>query len=171
MKTLAKSLIATALMGSALMSSAAMAEQKIGVVDIQSVFRALPQAAVISENINTEFKDRIEEVNRLQKDGEYYVEKLQRDAATMSDQEKQELQQQIVDTRRALQEKAQPLQAEIQRRTTEEQNKLLALIKQAIDGVAATEGYDMILNANAVTFAKEDLDLSDKVLNQVSKIN
>ncbi len=171
MKQLAKHIVATAMLGSALVSTSVMAEQKIGVVDVQGVFQAMPQAAEISNNIQMEFKDQIEEVNQLQRDGQFFAERLQRDAATMSEQEKKELQQKILDVREQLAEKGQPLQQNIQRRSNEERNKLLGLIKQAIDAVAAKEGYDLVLNAGAVSFAKEDHDLSEKVLQQVDKTN
>lgn len=171
MKQLAKHIVATAMLGSALVSTSVMAEQKIGVVDVQGVFQAMPQAAEISNNIQMEFKDQIEEVNQLQRDGQFFAERLQRDAATMSEQEKKELQQKILDVREQLAEKGQPLQQNIQRRSNEERNKLLGLIKQAIDAVAAKEGYDLVLNAGAVSFAKEEHDLSEKVLQQVDKTN
>ncbi len=171
MKQFAKHIVATAMLGSALVSTSVMAEQKIGVVDVQGVFQAMPQAAEIQNSIQMEFKDQIEEVNQLQRDGQFFAERLQRDAATMSEQEKKELQQKILDVRDQLAEKGQPLQQNIQRPSNEERNKLLGLIKQAIDAVAAKEGYDLVLNAGAVSFAKEEHDLSEKVLQQVDKTN
>jgi outer membrane protein len=110
-------------------------------------------------------------VNQLQRDGQFYAERLQRDAATMSDAEKKELEQKILSVREELAKKGQPLQQNIQRRSNEERNKLLGLIKQAIDSVAAKQGYDLVLNAGAVAFAKEEHDLSEQVLQQVSKTN
>lgn len=165
-----KSLIAGALIGTAMMSSAVQAEQKIGVVNVQGIFQAMPQAASIQEAIASEFKDKTEEVSRLEKDIKYYLEKNQRDAATMSATEKEELQKKIIALREDYAKKAQPLQQEIQQRLQEEQNRLLGLIKQGVDGVAAEQKYDMILNANAVTFANPDYDISKLVLEKVSKI-
>ena len=171
MKQLARQFAATLMLGSALVSASAMAEQKIGVVDVQSVFQAMPQAAEITNSIQMEFKDQIEEVNQLQKDGQFFTERLQRDAATMSEDEKKDLQQKIMKVREQLAEKAQPLQQNIQRRSNEERNKLLGLIKQAIESVAAKQKYDLVLNAGAVAFAKDEHDLSEEVLSQVKKIN
>lgn len=171
MKQFAKHIAATAMLGSALVSTSVMAEQKIGVVDVQGVFQSMPQAAEIENSIKAEFKEQIEEVQQLQRDGQFFAERLQRDAATMSEQEKQELQQKILDVRDQLSQKGQPLQQKIQRRTNEERNKLLGLIKQAIDSVAAKEGYDLVLNANSVAFAKEEHDVSEQVLQQVEKTN
>ena len=171
MKQFAKHIVATAMLGSALVSSNVMAEQKIGVVDVQGVFQAMPQAAEIQNTIQMEFKSQIEEVEQLQKDGQFFAERLQRDAATMSEQEKKDLQDKIMGVREKLAEKGQPLQQNIQRRQNEERNKLFGQIKAAIESVAASGGYDMVLNAGMVTFAKDEHDLSDQVLQQVSKGN
>lgn len=171
MKNLAKSMAAAALLGSALISTPALAEQKIGVVDVQGIFQSMPQAAEIQAVIEAEFKDQIQEINKLQEDGRFYAERLQRDAATMSESEKEDIQKKIIDVRDQLAQKGQPLQQNIQRRTNEERNKLLGLIKQAIDAVAEKEGYDMVLSAGSVSFAKADHDLSQQVLETVSKIN
>ena len=171
MKQLAKYAIASAMLGSAMFSSAAMAEQKIGVVNVQGIFQALPQAAEIQNAISMEFKEQVDEVNMLQRDGQLYAEKLQRDAATMSATEKKELEEKILTGREQLSQKVQPLQQNIQRRQNEERNKILALIKQAIDSVAADNDYDLVLDAPAVVYADESNDLSQKVLDQLSKLN
>jgi outer membrane protein len=171
LKKFTKSLIAGALLTSAMASSAVFAEQKIGAVNVQGIFQAMPQAASIQEAIAAEFKDKTEEVSRLEKDIKYYLEKNQRDAATMSAKEKTELEDKIIALREEYTGKAQPLQQEIQKRLQEEQNKLLGLIKQGIDAVVAKEKYDVILNANAVAFINEENDISKMVLDQVSKIN
>jgi len=171
LKQLVKHIVAGAMLGSALVSTSVMAEQKLAVVDVQGVFQAMPQAAEIQNAIQMEFKDQLEEVNQLQRDGQFFAERLQRDAATMSEAEKKDLEQKILNVREQLTTKGQPLQQNIQRRSNEERNKLLGLIKQAIDSVAAKEGYDVVLNAGAVAFAKEEHDLSEQVLQQVSKAN
>ncbi|OFI34293.1 hypothetical protein BFC17_22135 [Alteromonas lipolytica] len=159
------------MLGSAMFSSAAMAEQKIGVVNVQQIFQALPQAAEIQNAISMEFKDQVDEVNLLQRDGQLYAEKLQRDAATMSAAEKKELEDKILAVREQLSQKVQPLQQNIQRRTNEERNKILGLIKQAIDTVAAANKYDLVLDAPAVVYADTKDDLSQKVVDQLSKLN
>jgi len=171
LKKFTKSLIAGALITTAMASSAVFAEQKIGAVNVQGIFQAMPQAASIQESIATEFKDKTEEVSRLEKDIKYYLEKNQRDAATMSAKEKTELEGKIIALREEYTAKAQPLQKEIQARLQEEQNKLLGLIKQGIDAVAAKEKYDVILNANSVAYIKPENDISKLVLDQVGKIN
>ena len=171
MKDFTKNLIAGALLTTAMASTSVFAEQKIGAVNVQGVFQAMPQAADIQETIAAQFKDKTEEVSRLEKDIKYYLEKNQRDAATMSEKEKAELEGKIIALREEDTAKAQPLQKVIQARLQEEQNKLLGLIKQGIDAVASKGKYDVILNSNSVAFINPDNDISQLVLEQVGKIN
>ncbi|MFC3121900.1 OmpH family outer membrane protein [Agaribacter flavus] len=171
MKTLNKGLAFFALVGLSVMSVVANAADKVGIVDVQRIIQSLPQIAAIEQSINEEFKDQRQEIQKLQSDGNFMVEKLQRESATMSEEEKTKLQQQIQELGQQLQQKAQPLQQNIQARTNEERQKLFGLIQQAINGIATEEGYDIILNAGSVPFAKPEFDISSKVLDKVSQAN
>ncbi|WP_416305665.1 OmpH family outer membrane protein [Neptunicella sp. SCSIO 80796] len=171
MKSLTKSLAVAAIMGTSMLSSAAYAAEKIGLVNVQAVFQSLPQTQAVEGTIREEFKDALQDVARMEKDIKYYLEKQQRDEATMSDAEKKELQTKLVALRDEYTSKAKPLQEDIQRRQGEERNKILGLIKQAIDSYAAKENFDLILNANAVAYVKnQSVDISGQITDQVSKI-
>ncbi|WP_438864182.1 OmpH family outer membrane protein [Neptunicella sp.] len=171
MKSLTKSLAVAAVLGTSMLSSAAYAADKIGLVNVQAVFQSLPQTQAVEGTIREEFKDALQDVARMEKDIKYYLEKQQRDEATMSDAEKKELQTKLVSLRDEYTAKAKPLQEDIQRRQGEERNKILGLIKQAIDSYAAKEKFDLILNANAVAYVKnESIDISGQITDQVSKI-
>lgn len=171
MKQLAKSLLSTAILSGALLSSAAMADQKIGVVNVEGIFQNMPQAVTVQQTIAAEFKDRQEEVKRLEEDIKYQLNKRQREAATMSEDQIKELESNILKMREDYQAKAQPLQQAIQTRLAEERNKLLGLIQQSIQVVAAEGDFDMVLQGTAAAYTKPEFDLSEKVLEQVSKVN
>jgi outer membrane protein len=160
--------LVAAFFGSSLVASAA---QKIGVVDIQTVFQGMPQAATIQQTIAAEFRDQKAKVDKLQADLEYELQKLQRESATMSAAEKTALEDKIIKMREEYTSLAQPLQQAFQRRAAEERNKLLDLIKVALDEEAEKGQFDLVLNAQAVTFAKPEFDLSKKVLERVTKGN
>ena len=170
MKSIVKRMVtAVALLGAA-MSTSVLAEQRIAVVDVQAVFSQLPQSAMIEQTLKTEFKDQIDEVQRLAKDLEYNIEKAQRENATLSDQEKQTLQQQIIALQQNYEAKAKPLDMNTRRRQAEERNKILALIRTAINNIAAEDKYDLVLQSSAVAFIDPADDISGKVIEQVSKI-
>lgn len=168
MKTITKTLATGALIATTLFSTAALAAQKVAIVDVQGILQASPQMVELQSTFNEEFKDEIGLIQKLRKDIEFEVEKLQRDGATMSEAQKQASEEKIKAIGAEFQEKSQPLQQVLQRRQNEEQTKLLGLIKQAIDTVALAENFDMVLNANAATFVKPEFDISQKVLQQVN---
>ena len=52
----------------------------------------------------------------------------------------------------------------------EEQNKIIALVRQAIDKIAAKEDYDFVLEKGSVLYAKPDSTITSEVVKQVSKL-
>ena len=89
----------------------------------------------------------------------------------MSEIQIKDLKQQFNDVGVQLQQKGQPLQQNMQRRSNEEREKLVAMILQAVGTIAEKEGYDMVLNRSSVPYAVDGLDISQQVLDEVSKVN
>ncbi|WP_169902792.1 OmpH family outer membrane protein [Paraferrimonas sedimenticola] len=148
---------------------AANAADKIVVVDMQKVFEQLPQRETVAQAINAEFGDRIAEVQKMQDDLRADMEKQQRDAALMNDKQKTDLARQIEGAQADLQLKGKALDEDLRRRQGEEQNKLLMQVQQAINALAEKEQYDLIIQRGAVVFASEKTDISDKVVEALSK--
>ncbi|MBL4742265.1 MAG: OmpH family outer membrane protein [Idiomarina sp.] len=167
MKTTA---VAVAL-STALFAGAAEAQQKIGVVDMMSIFQQLPQREQISQDLQAEFEDRFEEMRQLEQKVQELRQKQERDAAIMSNQEKTQLNRELEQLISEAQLKQKALQEDTRRRQQEERNELLGQVQQAINAVAQDEGYDLVLESNAVAFMKADNDLSDEVVTQMSSGN
>ncbi len=144
-------------------------EMKIAYVDVQAVAAQIPQSAALQETIRKEFSGRIEAVNKLEKDISFNIEKLRRDGPTMSEKQQEELKTTVNDQRQQYEQLARPLDEEIRNRQAEERNKILALIKTAIDVVAEREKFDLVLNSGAAVYAKPEYDISEAVVAQVSK--
>ena len=94
-----------------------------------------------------------------------------KDAAIMSNQEKTQLNRELEQLNSEAQLKQKALQEDTRRRQQEERNELLGQVQQAINAVAQDEGYDLVLESNAVAFMKADNDLSDEVVTQMSSGN
>lgn len=157
------------LAGVLLAGTAAAKEMKIGYVDIQAVASQIPQANAMQEAIKKEFSGRIEDVSKLEKDIAFNIEKIRRDGPTMSEKQQDELKEKVNQQRQQYENLARPLDEEIRNRQAEERNKVLGLIKTAIDVVAEREKYDLILNASSAVYAKPEYDISEAVITQVSK--
>ncbi|MFT5295517.1 MAG: outer membrane protein [Colwellia sp.] len=167
-KTVACSAVASSLL---LASSVMAADQKIAVVNFQEIMGKIPQTATVMQNLETEFKDDKAVLAQLEKDIKYYQEKKQRDGSLMSAKEKTDLEAQIAALYQDYQVKGKAFQQATGLRKNEETNKIVALVRQAIDTIAAKDKYDLVLEQQAVVFAKPDAIITDKVVEQVSKLN
>ncbi|MBA6265376.1 OmpH family outer membrane protein [Colwellia sp. Bg11-12] len=147
------------------------ADQKIAVVNFQEVMSKIPQTATVMQSLEVEFKDDKAVLAQLEKDIKYYQEKKQRDASLMSAKDIEELDAQIGTLYQDYQAKGKAFQQATGLRKNEETNKIVALVRQAIDNIAAKEKYDLVLEQQAVVFSKPDATITNKVVEQVSKLN
>ncbi|OHT24405.1 molecular chaperone [Providencia stuartii] len=140
---------------------------KIAVVNVGEIFQNMPAREAVAKQLENEFKSRATELQNLEKDLQSRVEKLRRDGATMkqSDREKQE--KELMTKRDQFAEKAQKFEEDNRRRQMEERNKILSRIQDSIKSVAAKEGYDVVIDANAVAYAKDSIDITSQVQKQV----
>lgn len=171
MKKLFKSIALATVASGALLSSAAMAaDQKIAVVNFQEVMGKIPQTAAVMQSLEAEFKDAKAELAQLEKDIKYYQEKKQRDSSLMSKKEIEDLDKKIATYFQDYQTKGKELQQKAGARQNEETNKIVALVRQAIDGIAAKEKYDLVIEQKAVVFSKPETSITEQVVEQVSKL-
>jgi len=171
LKKLMKSTAAAVAISTSLFAGAAQAQQKIGVVDMMNVFQQLPQREQISEKLQNEFQDRFEEMRQLEQKVQELRQKQERDASIMSEAEKTQLARELEQTISQAQLKSKALQEDTRARQNEERNKLLAKVQGVITDVAEEEGYDIVLESNAVAYMKADNDLSDEVVEKMSSGN
>lgn len=152
-----------------LLGNASAKDQKIGIVDVQAVAKQLPQMAAIQQTVEAEFKNQMEALQKLQADAKYNYDKLQREGETMSDAQKEELRKTILTQQQTLKEKGEPLQQAMQRRGAEEQNKIFALVQQAIEQIAKDGNYDLILHKGSWAYVSNSstADISKKVADKV----
>ncbi|MBW3138066.1 OmpH family outer membrane protein [Ferrimonas balearica] len=155
----------------ATLAPAAMAEQKIAIVDMGAVVAQHPQREAIGQQMEKDFGERMAEVRKLQEELRGLAEKSQRDGALMSADQKTELERQAQALQSDLQLKGKALEEDMQKRQNQEQQKILMDVKRAIDSVAAAEGYDIVLEARAALFATDQVDISAKVVETISKGN
>jgi outer membrane protein len=171
LKKFFKSIVLTTAASSILLASAAMAaDQKIAVVNFQEVMGKIPQTAAVMQSLEAEFKDDKAVLTQLEKDIKYYQEKIKRDGALMAAKEKEELENQVATLYQDYQVKGKALQQKAGQRQGEEQNKIIALVRQAVDNIAAKGNYDFILEQKSVVFVKPELTITDQVVKQVSQL-
>ncbi|MGL9773949.1 MAG: molecular chaperone Skp [Sodalis sp. (in: enterobacteria)] len=151
-------------------STVAQAADKIAVVNVSSIFQQSPQRAVVAKQLENEFKGRATELQSMERDLQTKVQRLQRlqrDGSTMKASERSSLEKSVMAQRETFSTKAQAFEQDNRRRQTEERNKILSRIQDAVKSVATKEGYDVVIDANAVAYATNVKDITADVLKQV----
>lgn len=166
-KTTALSILAALMMG----TSASALAHKVGIVDMQSIYQQIPQMAKIEQQLQTEFAERRQELEKLQGDVRFEMEKFQRESATMSDEQKTALRNKIQGMQKQLAEKGRPLEQEIKARQNQELAKVQKLIVETIQSVAKSGKFDEVKVKDTTVYFNPDkvTDLSSKVVEAVSK--
>ena len=165
MKKFIKASVLAAALGASFTASAA----GYAIVDAGKILQQLPQREAIGKKLNEEFQTRAAELNALQKELVELSQKNQRDAALMTPQEQTKLVRKLEELDAQFKLKGKAFQEDQQRRGQEENNKLLVLLEGAIEKVAKREGYDLVIAKQAALYANPKVDISDKVIQQLSK--
>jgi len=171
LKKLIKSMVIATTASSLLLASSVMAaDQKIAVVNFQEVMGKIPQTAAVMKSLEEEFKDEKAILAQLEEDIKYLQEKKKRDGSLMSAKEIADLDEKMGSLFKDYQTKGKAFQQETGTRKNEETNKIVALVRQAIDNIAAKGDYDLVLEQSAVVYAKPDSSITSEVVAQVSKL-
>lgn len=150
-------------------TSAFAAELNIAVIDVQKVLHDIPQRKAIETKLKSEFDSRVREMQRMETDGQTLAQKLKKNESFMSADERTQSQRKLAELQSDFNLKGQALQEDQRRRFSEEQQKIFKKIDDAVQSIAKSEGYDMVLNRQAVVFTNGKTDISDRVIQAVSK--
>lgn len=162
--------IAAAVLGLSFgVSNAANAQDtKIAVVDVGAVFQQLPDREEISQSLQREFSDRIERMQEREQNIGQMQERIQRDEEIMSEEEYTQAMMEFQQSVQEAQQAGQQLNEEMRRRQGEERDRVLRRMQQVIAEIAESEGYDVVLEANGIAYARDGYDISSRVLDAMS---
>jgi outer membrane protein len=139
------------------------ADLKIGVVDYARLFAESPQAKVVSEGLQAEFGPRLQQLvtqdNALKAKGE----KLQKDVATMTPDQRSKAEKDLRDAARELERKKGELQDDSNAKRQEEMNKLQRSLITEVREYAKSQNFDIVL-ADGVIYATPTVDITAQVL-------
>ncbi|UVK77474.1 MAG: periplasmic chaperone Skp [Sodalis sp. Fse] len=147
--------------------TSALAADKIAVVNVSNIFEQSPQTAIVAKELENEFKDRATELQSIKRDLQTKMQRLQLAGPSMKDNERSALEKLVMTQREDFSKKAQAFEQDNHRRQTEERNKILSRIQDAVRNIASKEGYDVVIDANAVAYASNAKDITDDVVKQV----
>jgi len=162
-----KGVVRSLILGSAatlvLAAAPAWAELKIGYVNYNALLQESPDAKVIADSLRNEFLPRQRELVTLQQTLKAREDKLTKDGATMTDDQRSREDKEIRDGERELQRKQSEAQDDLNARRNEELSTLQKSLVEKVKGFGKLQNYDLIL-ADGVIYATGAVDITQQVL-------
>jgi len=141
----------------------AWAELKIGVVDYGKLMEESPQAKTVVDAIRTEFTPRQRDLQTQQQALKAKEEKLQKDGATMTEDQRTRADKDLRDGYRDLQRKQQEVQDDFNARRNEEMSRLQRTLIEEVRTYAKAQNFDLVV-ADGVIYSTPALDITPAIL-------
>jgi len=165
-----KSKLLQAVAVAAMMSVSALAAQaqeiKIGYVNSERVLREANLAKAAQLKLEAEFGKREKDLKDLENKLRGAAEKLEKDAPTLAEAEKNRRQRDLVEQDRDLQRKRREWQEDLTQRKNEELSAVVERANRVIKQIFDAEKYDLILQ-DAIHFSNR-VDITKKVIDALN---
>ena len=148
----------------AVTSIPAIAQQatKIGFVSTERILRDAVPAKAAQDKLEQEFSKREKELQDMGARLRSLGERIDRDAAVMSDADRLRRQREFTDLDKDFQRRQRDFREDLNQRRNEELAHVIDKVNQAIKQIAEQENYDLIVQEAVV--ASPRVDITDKVL-------
>ena len=152
-----------------LAGAAAAAEMKVGVVTLDRLMQESPQGKAVAEALQSEFGEKQRELVSQQKTLRELEEKLNRDRAVMSEQERADIEERARTLQQRYQRRLQEVEDDYNSRRGKELGNLQRVIVREVQAHAKEGGYDMVIGAG-VLWASPAADLTPAVLKRLEAL-
>lgn len=142
-------------------------EFKIGFVSTERIFREATPAKIASSKIEQEFSKREKEIQDLAARLKVISDKLDKDAAVISEPDRIKRQRELTDLDKDFQRKQREFREDLNQRKNEELATVLERANKVIKQIAEAEKYDVVLQE--AVYASPRIDITDKVLKALNK--
>lgn len=146
----------------------ASAEIKVGYVQVDKILQDAPQTAESGKKLEREFSPRTQELDRMSKQIKDSEAALDKDGLTISESDRRNKERDVQNLKIEFQRKQRELREDINLRKNEELSSLQDRINKAVQSVAETEGFDLVVYSG-VAYASKKIDVTDKVLKLLGK--
>lgn len=147
----------------AFVAAPAFAEVKIAVVDYGRLVEESPQAKVALDAIRTEFGPKQRDVAQLEATLKSKQDKLDKDGATMTPDQRARAEKDLRDGARDLQRKRGEIQDDFNARRNEEMSRLQKTLIEEVRTYAKAQNFDLVI-ADGVIYSVPALDITPAIL-------
>ena len=141
---------------------------RIGYVNMKRVIDNAPQTQRGRQKLEQEFESRNNEILEMEKRREDLQNKLLREAETMTDREREDVELLMRSVTRDIRRLKDEYTEDFTIRFSEEQNLLIRRVNSAVKSLAQQENMDLVLPDTSVVYASENVDITDRVLKRLN---
>jgi outer membrane protein len=165
MTNIPRKLLLGSLMALAAISAGAQ-EFKVGIVNLDRIFREANSAKAAQTKLEAEFGKREKDLNDVGTQLKNLSDKFEREAPTLSESQRNIRQKQLVDQDRDFQRKRREFQEDLNARKNEELQQVIERANKVVKTLAEAEKYDLIVQEAVYVNPKHDI--TDKVLKSLN---
>ena len=142
----------------------AWADPKIGVVDPQRLLAESPQGKAVTDAMRAEFAPRERTLQAQAQALKAKQDKLQKDGATMTDEQRLRAEKELRDGERDFERARGEFQDDITARRNEEYSRLQRTLGEEVRTYAKAQNFDVILSGEAVIYQTSAYDITPAIL-------
>lgn len=148
-------------------SCANAADLKIGVINVQQIMQKSPMVIALNKQLQDQFQPRQAQLVKAQSDLQAEVDKLNKNGAVMSNNDRSQLQDKIIADRASLQASGQSFQTDLNAAQSQAMQQFMGKLQAAVNVVAANGKYDLILQRSGTPYVNNALDITSLVMAQL----
>lgn len=174
-RTLGSAMMAAAMLLAGVFSIQSAAAQNVtaqlGYADHEAIILNMPDYQDIQQQLQKEAQSKQQELESRMQSFQQKVQKFQKQQSLLSDEKRQQRQQQLAQERQRIMEAQQQQQQELVQKEQELLDPLITKVQNAIDKVAQSQNLDMVLNSRTLLYANNNsavvTDITDDVAREL----
>jgi len=143
----------------------------IGVIDMAEIMTSSPQTKKIKNKLDSEFQARKNDILSLQEDLKTKHSSFQRDKEILGENQLRRRDRDLLKLRQDIQRMQEDFQADVTLREREEMHSFEKVLKDAVDKVAKSDKYDLILSSQGTLYSTNSVDITSRVLNELKAMD
>lgn len=148
-----------------------VAQERIGVVNLREAVFSSDAGAEFGDVIQGQLKKEQQAISKLESEAKDMQKRLESDSAMMNESERQDLQSRFEKKVQEYQQR----RARFQKAVNQRQQQFLQQSRPAVDAAMETlldkHDLDIVIPAEAVIYAKPDMDLTDQMIELLNQQN
>ena len=151
-----------------LLAPMTMMAQKFGKVNTQTIMQALPDVAKANGELEALQKQKDNELKAMQEEFQRKADEYQKGASTMNATAKQQKETELQGLQQKIQQAYQDGQQELQKKSNEPMQPIVAKVRAAIDAVGKAGNYTYIFEEGAAIYTGSNvLDVTKEVQSKI----